>query len=68
MAAGPARFARNPGCRNRAGPASRAEIHYVLCFSPAYRAENCKRTIFILKLLANNSTKITSTAFKHYSK
>jgi predicted alpha/beta-hydrolase family hydrolase len=27
MAAGPARFARNPGCRNRAG---RAEIRYVI--------------------------------------
>ena len=27
MAAGPARFARNPGCRNRAG---QAEIRYVI--------------------------------------
>ena len=46
MTAGTARFARNRGCRNRAGPAYQAEN----CFSPAYRAENCERTVFILKI------------------
>ena len=43
MAAGPASFARNPGCRNRAGP---AEIRYVIA-SAQYTGLKIANTRFL---------------------